>query len=638
MKSRTSFFNKTLLRKNITRFAPLWGIYQLCLLIGLGLMYMEADNRVVNFWFASHMAQCVQVMGLVNLFFAPLVAMLLFGDLFNSRMCNALHAMPVRRETLFATNVLSGLLFSLGPTAVMALLSIPLLMGTVVHNAWQIAVLWFVGVNLEFVCYFGIAVLCIFCTGNRLGFGALYTVLNGGAYLIYGIVDMLYTPMLYGVVTPSRLANALTPIANMLDDTFVEVANYNDMLILFEGRMNEAVADFWVDENFYSLFLFAAVGLVFLALALLMYRRRDLECAGDAVAVSWLAPVFQTIAAVTGLAAAVICLEMFFGYRLRNHEIVMYGLAVCGMAVGWFAGKMLLERSTRVFRPKNWIGLGLMAAIFAVSLAMTQFDVFGIETWTPEADKVASVTVSANGDIALTEQADIENIIRLQEMALEDRLEQSGAYPASWVDAHGRSNTPYPEEGFRFGEAGGYDLMEPLYYADWITIRYVLNSGKEVTRNYTIWASFEEGEIIKEYASRWEVVFDYSRRGYVEEPDFSRIHDFTVDGHRVPAELMNAEAVEQLMAAIRADCEARTMAQDNYYHTGRFKVPVENEYDDREFYYDNSLYIDLTTYTGPGKDLTSIWIRVYPDSAHTVKWLQDNDLLTYEIVEGNFHG
>ena len=53
MKSRTSFFNKTLFRKNVTRFAPIWGIYLLCLLIGLGLMYMEADNRIVNFWFAS---------------------------------------------------------------------------------------------------------------------------------------------------------------------------------------------------------------------------------------------------------------------------------------------------------------------------------------------------------------------------------------------------------------------------------------------------------------------------------------------------------------------------------------------------------------------------------------------------------
>ena len=398
MRSRISFFNKTLCRKNLTRFAPVWGIYLICLLTGLGLMYMDADSRIVNFWFASHMAQCIQVMGLVNLFFAPLVALLLFGDLFNSRMCNAIHAMPVRRETLFVTNVVSGLLVSLVPTAVMALLSVPLLMATVVHNAWQIALLWYVAVNLEFVLFYGMAVFCVFCTANRLGFGALYTVLNGGPYLVYAIADMLYTPMLYGVVTPTRLVGWLTPIANMMDKTFVEVSNYQEMLILFDGRMEQAVADFWVDENFAGLFVFALVGLAFMALGLLLYRRRDLECAGDAVAVRWMAPVFQVTAAVVGIAGSILCLEMFFYGLMRNSEWVLYGLAFCGMTVGWFAGKMLLERTARVFRLKNWIGLGVMTAVFAVSLTMTHFDVFGIERWIPDAGKVASVTLNASGE------------------------------------------------------------------------------------------------------------------------------------------------------------------------------------------------------------------------------------------------
>jgi len=639
MKSRTSFFDKTLLRKNITRFAPVWGIYLICLLIGLGLMYVDARRPNVNFWFASHMAVCIQVMGLVNLFLAPLTAMLLFGDLFNSRMCNALHAMPLRRETIFATNVISGLLFSLAPTAVMALLSIPLLAATVVHNAWQIAFLWFIGVNLEFVCFFGMAVFCIFCTGNKLGFAALYAVLNGGAFLIWSLVDMLYTPMLYGVITPSRLVELLTPVANMLDDTFVEVSSYNDMVILFEGRLNDAVADFWVDENYYNLIVFALVGVVFMALGLVMYRRRNLECAGDAVAVRWLAPVFQVTAAVAGAAGAILCLEMFFYSLVRNNDAILYGLTVCGMAVGWFAGKMLLERTTQVFRLKNWAGLGILTVLFVVSLIMTQFDVFGIETWTPKPEKVASVTLSCSGDIELTEREDIENIIRLQEMALEDRLERSGTYPASYVDSFGTvSNIPYPENGFTYGEDSPYDTMEPHYFADLIRIEYTMESGRVIARNYTVWASFEEGEIIKEYASRWEVIFDDSRMGYEEKPDFSRIHDFTVHGIRVPKELMTEEVVLELIDAVKADCEERTMANSTYYHTGRFKVPVEDEYSDVEFYYDSHIYIDITTYTGPRKDLTGCYFRVFPDSANSVRWLREHNLLPYEIVEGTFLG
>ena len=638
MKLRTSFCNRTLLGKNIARFAPVWGVYLLCLVAGLGLMYMDADTRVVNFWFASYMAQCIQVMGVVNLFYAPLVAMLLFGDLFNSRMCNAIHAMPLRRETVFLTNAVSGLLFSLGPTAVMALLSMPLLAGTIVHNAWQIGLLWFVGVNLEFLCFFGIALFCIFCTGNRMGFSALYALINGGAWLIWAVVDLLYTPMLYGVITPTRLVNLLTPVANMTTAPLVEVENYHDLITLFAGRESEAVANFWVCETYPTLLILALVGIGFAALGLVMYRRRDLECAGDVVAVRWLAPVFLVAAAVAGGAAAVLMLEMFF-YSIRR-EFVIYALAVCGIAVGWFAGKMLLERSTRVFRLKNWLGLGVLAVLFAVSLGMTRFDVFGIETRTPDVNKVASVSLNVNGQIDLTEKEDIAQIICLQEMALEDRLEDAGAYPASYIEELGTiRNVKYPEEGFLYDDKGTYDRNEHHYYADTVLITYHMENGRTVERRYTIWASFEEGEIIKEYASRWEVVQNNSRGGYEDELDFKQLHSVTVAGKKMPEELMTEENIRQLLAAVKADCEERTMTQDSYYHTGRFKIPAEMEGGDPgEFYYESGIYVDITTWSEGRNDLTGMWLRIFADSRHSLEWLRAHDLLPYDTVDGNYLG
>ena len=637
MKLRTSFCNPTLLRKNITRFSPVWGIYQLCLLVGLGLMYMDGRRGTVNFWFASNMAQCIQVMGLVNLFFAPMVAYLLFGDLFNSRMCNALHAMPLRRETMFCTNVLSGWLFCLVPTAVMAVLSVPLLAGTVVHNAWQIAFFWFLGANLEFILFFGMAVFCVFCTGNKLGFLALYALVNGGPFLVWSVVDMLYTPMLYGVVTPTRLVELLTPIANLVDETFVEVGSYHDMLTLFEGRLQDAVADFWVKEAYYDLPVYGLVGIVFLVLGLLLYRGRDLECAGDAVAVKWLAPVFQLAAAIAGGAMAALCLEMFF-YSLFRTGITLYAMALCGMVVGWFLGRMILERTTRVFRLRSWVGLGILTALFAVSLALTRFDVFGIARWTPNPGDVASVTLTANGDIVLTEQEDIEQMIRLQELALEDQLEQSGRYPASYVESFGTfSGIPYPEEGFSYDE-GGYDKMEPHYSADWISLTYQMADGREVIRRYTVWTDFEEGGIIREYASRWETVWKQVSYNSEAEPDFTRIHDMMVNGRRVPRELMTPGAVEQLLDAIRADCEARTMTQDSYYHTGRFKIPTEDPYAEQGFYYNTCIYVDITTYAEGQKDLMGIYFQIFADSENTLRWLEEQGVLGCEVVEGSFIG
>ena len=185
MKSKTSFFNQTVLKKNLTRFAPVMAVYTLCLILGMMMLYQNNEEMGRTFWFASRMGECIQVMGLVNLFFATLCAILLFGDLYNSRMCNALHAMPMRRETLFLTNVVSGLLFSMIPTAVMALLSVPLLNATIVENAWQIALLWYVGTNLQFITFFGAAIFSVFCTGNRFAMAVVYAVLNGGAFILY---------------------------------------------------------------------------------------------------------------------------------------------------------------------------------------------------------------------------------------------------------------------------------------------------------------------------------------------------------------------------------------------------------------------------------------------------------------------
>ena len=629
MKSRTSFFNKTVFRKNLTRFAPVMVLYTLCLLLGLVMMY--ADNSQ-KFWFASHMCQCIQFMALVNLFFGPLMAMLLFGDLFNSRMCNALHAMPLGREELFGTNILSGLVFSQIPTAIMALVSIPLLMNTCVTDAWQIALWWFLGANLEFVCYFGIAVFSVFCTGNRVGMAVVYAAINGGATLAYLIVDMIYTPMLYGVVTSDYLANLLTPMADMVDNAFAEVENWWQLTRVYIGRESEMAASFWlVPETWWNLVRRAVTGVVLMVVGLLMYRRRDLECAGDAVAVPILKPVFQVAFSVAVASMCVILIQWFSGSGILLNSVILYAALGCGLAVGWFGAKMLLERSVRVFGLKNWKGLVLLTVLAVLSVVATKFDVLGVEDWVPKAEKVKSVTLAGNGysEIELTEQEDIEQIIRLQEMALEDRVQDYGRYPLAYLQSReeGLKNASTPSEGFDYGE-DGYDQWEPHLGASRITIHYDMGFGRTVTRSYNIWASLEEGDIVKEYLSRWEVVWKAARASWQDEFDISRVSEIYVsgvgNGVKFPEELLTQENAQSLLDAIKADCEERTMAYDGYYHNGYFHSEEEGN--------QALLQLNIYTYIGDTYDYTGAYFYVYPDSAHTLQWLEERGLLDFEVV------
>lgn len=636
MKSKTSFFNGTVFKKNLTRFAPVMVLYTICLLLGMTMMYMDSmnANSKVNFWFAHYMCICVQAMGVVNLFFAPLMAMLLFGDLYNSRMCNALHAMPPTRESYFVTNILSGLTFSLVPTAVMTVLSIPLLNGTVVHNAWQIALLWFAGTNLEFLCFFGLAVLAVFCTGSRFAMAAVYAALNGGAFVVYLLIDTIYTPMLYGVITPDRLCLLLTPIANMLDDTFVEVQGWNELEKLVKGREAEMVANFSVDGNFYNLITYAVAGVVFLVIALLLYRKRNLECAGDAVAFRVLEPVFQIACGVGGAALAVLCMQMFFYSSYRNGTVLLYIFLLCGLIVGWFAGKMLLERSIRVFRLKNWAGLAILTAVAVISLVMTHFDVFGIEDWTPRAEqvKVARFGHYSGNTIELTEKEDIAQIIRLQEMAREDRLEEWGAFPLSYIQSRseGIEGVSMPSEGFYYGE-GGYDVEEEHLYAAPVYIEYELESGRIVSRIYYIWASLEEGDIANKFLSDWDLVWEEARRGWYDEFDINQIYEIRIAGEEVPEELTTTEFAQSLLDAVKADCEAGSMTQSSYFHHGYF-------YDEEREDYNKIRSLSIEIYTGDEENYTAVGFDIFADSENTLNWLRAHDLLTYEVCEENAYG
>ena len=106
MKLKTSLINKTVLRKDILRYSPIWAFYSLFLL--LILFGMGENSRYSN---ARNVVDFMPAMTWINLFYGGICGVVLFTDLFNNRLCNALHAFPLRREGWLTTHILSGFLF-----------------------------------------------------------------------------------------------------------------------------------------------------------------------------------------------------------------------------------------------------------------------------------------------------------------------------------------------------------------------------------------------------------------------------------------------------------------------------------------------------------------------------------------------
>lgn len=372
MKLRTSFFEPTVFKKDITRFWPLWGLYSLFSV----LVLLLAANTYMD---SYRIDRLFNAMSYINFAYALLVAVFLFGDLFKSRMCNALHALPMRRESWFFTHVTAGLLFSIVPNTVTALLTCVML-PEYAHLAFA---LWFVMMVLQYIFFFGVATFACHCSGNIWGTAAIYGILNFLAVIVQWLVVTFYEPLMYGV----RL------------ETFLNLTQYSP-LVRF-SKISKISA-------FYGeLGIVAGVGVVFIVAALLLYRVRPLEKAGDLIAFKPVMPVFVVLFSYTAGA-------MLSYFAAQVTQELQYVFLAVGIALGFFAGRMLLERKVRVFRWKNLLAFGVVVGIFFAGMGITVLDPLNIIRYVPESDMVESVTISRNYEnaqsLTLTDPEDIEAI------------------------------------------------------------------------------------------------------------------------------------------------------------------------------------------------------------------------------------
>ena len=409
MKLKTSFFDQTVFRKDLLRFAPLWGIY---FIGGMMVMLTISDSHSPQYA-ANYVGQTLGLLSIVNLIYAGLAAQLLFGDLFNARLCNALHAMPLRREGWFFTHVAAGLCFSLIPNA-LGIFFVMFRLGAY----WYVALYWLLAMTMQYLFFFGLAVFSVFCVGNRFAMVAVYAILNFAAMIALWFCTTIYEPMMFGVELDQDPFILLCPVVRLC--SVYEYLRWKSTGVA--GGYREVFDG--LGDNWGYMAVLTVIGVALLVMSLFMYRRRKLEVAGDFIAVKPLGPVFSVV--FTLCAGALFAM---FG-QLTGGEYAPY--LILGMIVGWFAAQMLLQRTVKVFRGKAFAKAGALVVLMFISVLLVQVDAFHIVGWVPEAGAVKSVTLAnykassyaydMDGgnrvSLKLTEQEDIEKLL----MAHEDIL------------------------------------------------------------------------------------------------------------------------------------------------------------------------------------------------------------------------
>ena len=615
MKSRTSFFNKTVFQKDLTRFAPAWGAGLILMLLAL----ISMADRSYAYYRLQNVRDSIALMGWMNLIYGCVVAQLLFGDLFNSRSCNALHALPLRRECWFGTHVASGIAFSLLPNLVITLLALPIMR---LESGWIAVFWWLLASELQYLFFFGVAVLCVMLSGNRLGQLALYAMINFAGLLGYWSVSMIYQPFLHGIKfseAPFVTACPLVRISSTNDIMVIDHERIENVLGELEGYRILSVTP---GKGWGYMAIIAAIGILALICALVLYRKRKLECAGDFVAFSAMEPVVTVIVTVF----VGVFFHLFadaFGMNLRS-------VMLCaGMVMGFFACRMLLERTTRVFRKKAFVFCGCIVAIFGLTVLLTYLDPAGVTRYIPETEDIESITFSRSYSLGSHNGfpctvTSTEEIEELRQIHADGITKEAGIQPGIIGDVN--SDEQY----------SSFDLR----------IEYKLKNGKTVNRFYDINPKSEAGIILKDYFTRPECVIGITAEQVKEYAPYVR-SVFTHNREGVEYDLKDLD-VEGMLNAIIADCEAGNMAQINSYHYPHNwdLLGEDREFDDiiayLEIGWDRELlqrdmqnHPDAGGYSGYGVVSTLRYtnLQVYLTCENTIKWMNDHDLLSEEALE-----
>ena len=559
MKSRTWSFNLTAFRKDITRFVPLWSVYFAGgMLIMLALAAGNTPHSL-----AQSLGRCIGYFSLINMIYAPLCALLLFGDLFNAKLCNATHAMPLRREHWFFSHVAAGICFSVVPNAVGILCLMPVL-----QQFWYTGFLWLLGMTLHFLFFFGLGVFCCLCTGSRFAMAAMTTLLNFLVPLFVWFVQMIYLPLLYGVRVDWGFLYLLCPI--------VKIVGSGDWFIFDYLKGVEGVdrGHWWVfrglGDGWWYLAVVAVAGIGLLAAALWLYRRRKLEYAGDFLAIKKLEPVFALL--------FTLCVSVVFagvGVLFFNHLVF---LAV-GLVIGYFSGQMLLQRTVKVFRPKVFLKFGILVAVLAISIFLTKLDPLGITRWVPDPQSVASVTVSTNWSYSDSD-IKVEQPDQLQEVA----------------DIH--------KGLIAIGELEKYTVTMP------IKLSYRLENGFTFSRFYEIPAQAYKYDTPQEQALLESMKKLFSKPenvlGYTDWEQFLSQISFVWVSYGGNHFVVEGQQRQSLLDAVKKDCEDGALAQNVLFHDQG--MPYE---------------IQIRLGTGVISNRT-IYIKVYDDSGHVNNWIAAN--------------
>ena len=370
MTSKISCFDRAVFRRALKKTAPVWILYTLYeLLLPLRLFSFCRGVSSCTDDFLVQIEKTILGYARINASLLPfllggLLAWVLFFWLFRAGTAYFYAALPVRRETLFLTNYLTGLLLCAAPALLSSLLLWAVGAGfgaAVFVPAMQV----FTATMLGFLLFFSFAVLVCCVVGQMAAMPIVYVILNFTFFVLETIVRHLLFTFVYGMPysqssTMQSFALHATPVLGLLQGGFRVQTDWLERDGMYYMEYAPRL------EGWSYLGMLAVLGLVFALCAFLLLKHREMERSGDVIAVGWLRPVALYVFTIgCALVLGALMAELFSSNTSDNFWYVLL-FSCAGAFLGYFTGKMLLHKTIHVFQ-SGWLGLGACCLVLLLA-------------------------------------------------------------------------------------------------------------------------------------------------------------------------------------------------------------------------------------------------------------------------------
>lgn len=615
MKFRASYFNNcgTMVRENMRRFWPIptigFLIYFLSGAFPILMNYNDPDPLASYIAFSLSNQQPFFMAA--HLFLPIIAAVSVFRYLHGVSSVSVMHAMPFTRSALFGSNFMSGLLLSLTPVlangVTLLLIAKPVYQQQYDYGSSA-------STSVEAVNVFSRLSVCTWMWESFVLILFIFSV-----------------AVFVGIVTGNGLMHFMTAlsfqfIVPVLYVTFLEYFRQ----YLFGFTASGAVTEFFLKLSpFLQIFdarsftpvisaAYLAVTAAIIGLSLYLYRKRELERAGDALVFPFMQPVICYL-----ITFFTMTLFGLYFSMLEASDFYRYAGYVAGTLIGFLIARMIVKKTVRIFNGHSLKSFAVYCVIAVLFLCGLNFDFTGYERRVPASSDVVSVTLN-QGFISETRYA--------------------LAADSSSSNENNIFKTPDNIELVRWlhqqllVDRKSYENHNDFVGYDPVRFTYQLRNGSTLSRAYSA-----PTVLLRSYGQMAPLFesSEYRKRPLIADipaKDFNymniSIEDYTDNkGMYVQNTISDKERIHALAQALSMDLTSRTFENMSAraiplctLTLGYNGTKKEAILSDARIYQPKTAETILADGSKVGKESV---FTVYPDYKNTIAWLKHNGLESY---------